>query len=108
MNGDPNAPVWTEHGVTPISPGWRFVSIGEEGEPTDIGGGINPWDVKWIPTHGRIVVAHPSYPQERHTMFTYVVEGTDPPVVFAAGEYSNLVFGFYVPEPPLRVQIERP
>ncbi|HEX5591536.1 MAG TPA: hypothetical protein VFX65_14685 [Candidatus Limnocylindrales bacterium] len=54
--------------------------------------------MKWVSTHGRIVVAHPQYPRERHTMFTYEVEGTNPPVVFAAGEYSNLVYGFYVPE----------
>lgn len=97
-SGDPDAPVWPEHGVTPISPGWRFVSIGFEGEATDIGAGIDPWKVKWVATDGRIVVAHPSYPRERHTMFTYEVEGADPPVVFAAGEYSPLVYGFYVPD----------
>jgi hypothetical protein len=99
--GDPDAPVWPVDGVTPITPGWRFVSIGFEGDPTDVGGGINPWAVTWVSTHGRIVVAHPSYPNQRHTMFTYEVEGTDPPVVFAAGEYSNLVYGFYVPDATL-------
>jgi hypothetical protein len=57
---------------------------------------MNPWEAEWLSTHGRIVVAHPQYPSERHTMFTYVVAGTDPPVVFAAGEYSNGVYGFYV------------
>jgi hypothetical protein len=98
--GDPDAPIWPVHGVTPITPGWRFVSIGFEGEPTDVGGGIDPWKVTWTSTHGRIVVAHPSYPNERHTMFTYEVADTDPPVVFAAGEYSNLVYGFYVPVVP--------
>ena len=97
-HGDPDAPVWPEHGATPITPGWLLVSIGLEGEAIDIGAGINPWNVKWISTHRRIVVAHPEYPRERHTMFTYEVEGTDPPVVFAAGEFSNLVYGFYVPD----------
>jgi len=75
---------------------WRFISIGPEGHATAVGG-INPWDVEWIPTHNRIIVAHPEYPSERHTLFTYQVAGSDPPVVFAAGEFSNGVWGFFVP-----------
>jgi len=90
--------IWPEHGVTPLTPGWRFVSIGLEGDSVDIGGGMNPWDAEWVSTYRRIVVAHPQYPRERHTMFTYEVAGSDPPVVFAAGEYSNGVYGFYVPD----------
>ena len=83
--------------VAPVEPGWRFVSIGLEGHATDVGG-VNPWEVSWTDTGGRIVVAHPSYPRERHTMFTYVVAGSDPPIRFAAGEFSNGVWGFFVPE----------
>lgn len=30
-------------------------------------------------------------------MFTYEVPGPDGPVAFAAGEFSNGVWGFYVP-----------
>lgn len=80
----------------PVDDGWRFVSIGFEGEATDVGG-VNPWDVEWSPTHGRIVVAHPSYPAQRHVMDTYEVAGTRPPIKFAAGEFSNGVWGFFVP-----------
>jgi hypothetical protein len=80
-----------------VDPGWRFVSIGLEGDLVDIGGGVNPWTVKWVSTHGLIVVAHPSYPSERHVMFTYEVAGSNPPIVFAAGEFSNGVWGFFVP-----------
>ena len=79
-----------------IDKGWRFVSISFEGQPTDVGG-VNPWDVEWTPTDGRITVAHPEYPAERHTMFTYEVTGSNPRIVFAAGEFSNGVWGFYVP-----------
>jgi len=60
-------------------------------------GGVNPWEVKWTPTHGRITVAHPQYPSQRHTAFTYEVAGVTPPIVFAAGEFSNGVWGFFVP-----------
>lgn len=83
--------------VPPVDPGWRFVGIGFEGDPVDIGGGIDPWKVEWTSTHGRIVVAHPSYSSERHVMFTYEVAGSDPTIAFAAGEFSNGVWGFFVP-----------
>jgi hypothetical protein len=86
----------------PVDPGWRLVSIGLEGEPVDLGSGVDPWTVSWTSTHGRIVVAHPSYPRERHEMFTYEVAASDPPIVFAAGEFSNGVWGFFVPEAPAR------
>ena len=81
----------------PITPGWRFVSIGLEGDPVDVGG-VNPWGKAWTDTRERIVVAHPSYPNERHRMWTYEVAGPDGPVAFAAGEFSNGVWGIFVPE----------
>ena len=86
--------------VTPITAGWRFVSIGFERDPVDIGSGVNPWSQKWRSLHRRIVVAHPSYPRQRHLMDTYQIAGSDPPLVFAAGEFSNGVWGIYVPLRP--------
>lgn len=82
--------------VEDVDAGWRFVSIGFEGQATDIGG-VNPWEVEWTPTHGRVTVAHPLYPSQRHNMFTYEVAGVSPPIAFAAGEFSNGVWGFFVP-----------
>jgi hypothetical protein len=61
-------------------------------------GGVNPWDVKWTPTGGHITVAHPSYQAQRHTMFTYGAVAQSGTVAFAAGEFSNGVWGFLVPE----------
>ncbi len=89
-------------GVTPVTPGWRFVSIGFEGDPIDIGAGVNPWSETWLSLYRRIVVAHPQYPRQRHTMDTYQVAGSDPPIVFAAGEFSNGVWGLYAPLRPPR------
>lgn len=85
-----------EDGRVDVDEGWRFVSIGFEGDPTDIGG-VDPWNVEWVSLHERITVAHPQYPNQRHAMNVYVVGGADPPVRFAAGEFSNGVWGFYVP-----------
>jgi len=80
-----------------VSQGWRFVSIGFENDLVDVGG-VNPWNVKWTGTDRRIIVAHPSYPTQRHTMNIYEVTGASPSITFAAGEFSNGVWGFYVPD----------
>jgi hypothetical protein len=79
-----------------VDAGWRFVSMVLDGQATDVAG-VNPWDVEWTPTHRRVTVAHPRHPSQRHTMFTYEVAGTTPTIVFAAGEFSNGVWGFFVP-----------
>lgn len=81
----------------PVDDGWRFVSIGFEGDVTDVGG-VDPWTVDWTSTGGHIVVAHPQYPHQRHRFSVYEVTGSTPPIVFAAGEYSNGVWGFFVPD----------
>jgi len=47
---------------------------------------------------GSITVAHPSYPAQRHTMFTYEAVAPSGTVAFAAGEFSNGVWGFFVPD----------
>jgi hypothetical protein len=80
----------------PITPGWRFVSIGFEGAPAEIRG-VDVWSSEWSSTGGRVTVAHPSYPAERHTMFTYEVDVDGGTVSFAAGEFSNGVWGFFEP-----------
>jgi hypothetical protein len=76
--------------------GWHFVSIGLEGQPTVVAG-VNLWAVKWTAAGGHITVAHPQYPSQRHQMSIYEVAGSAPPIQFAAGEFSNGVWGFYIP-----------
>jgi hypothetical protein len=82
--------------MTDVTPGWEHLAIVTEGGTVSIHG-HNPWTLKWrsisVPP---ITVAHPSYPEQRHQMFVRELE-VDPPVRFAAGEYSNGVWGFYVP-----------
>ncbi len=79
-----------------VDPGWRLASIGFEGQSADVGG-VDPWSVTWTADSGRITVAHPSYPSQRHVMTVYEVAGSAPPIRFAAGEFSNGVWGFFVP-----------
>ncbi|MDR2213438.1 MAG: hypothetical protein LBE21_07430 [Pseudomonadales bacterium] len=79
-----------------ITPGWKHLSIGIEGAIVRIDG-INPWKTEWRNKNKTIIVAHPSYPNERHTMWVYEATSEGKTIQFAAGEYSNGVWGFYVP-----------
>ena len=98
-----------------VSQGWRLLHIGFEGDDVSVAG-INPWQVEnWIGTGETITVAHPSYPAQRHTMWVYVLDPKQAESVFAAGEFSNGVWGIYVPTasriplaPPGRTSRERP
>jgi hypothetical protein len=83
--------------VEALTPGWRFVHIGVEGDGIAIDG-ISVWDVSWVPTGDRITVAHPQYPNQRHSMWTYRVDASESAVEFAAGEFSNGVWGFFIPD----------
>lgn len=81
-----------------VTPGWRFVHVGFEGDEVEVAG-IRPWSVgRWMSADRVITVAHPSHPRQRHTMSVYRVAGSAGEVTFAAGEFSNGVWGFYVPE----------
>jgi hypothetical protein len=86
-----------------ITPGWRFVAIVCSSDPVDLEG-LNPWDHKWVGDWSkRVIVAHPSYPAQRHDMSVYEMRGLDRQgieraVRFAAGEFSNSVYGFYLPD----------
>jgi hypothetical protein len=79
-----------------VTPGWGFISIGFEGASVDVHG-FDPWQCEWSRCADEtITVAHPSYPHQRHTMFVYRLAEA-PHVRFAAGEFSNGVWGFFVP-----------
>lgn len=87
-----------------LTPGWRFVSIGVEGSDVSLEG-VNPWKHarEWRRTDDEpIVVAHPSYPAERHRMFVYELTVHTKTVKFAAGEFSNGVWGIYMPKAEAR------
>jgi hypothetical protein len=89
--------MWDVMQLEALTPGWRHVHIGIEGAFVKLNG-LNPWKLEWHSIDKEsIVVAHPSYPSERHYMRVYEIESAGKRVKFAAGEFSNGVWGFYVP-----------
>lgn len=83
--------------ATPVTPGWRLVGrIIADGEPMLLDG-LDPWKHGWhsVATPP-IVVAHPQYPTQRHDMAVQEIRA-ERTVCFAAGEFSNSAWGFYLP-----------
>ena len=79
-----------------ITPGWKLLSIGSV-DSSVIVDGADLWKHDWRRRGESITVAHPSYPAERHTMFVYEIDPAGRRIKFAAGEFSNGVWGFFVP-----------
>ena len=83
--------------MSDITPGWSLVYSGIEGSVAALGG-LNIWKVHWrdlqVPP---IIVAHPEYPAQRHSMWVCELAGAHGPIKFAAGEFSNGIWGVYLP-----------
>jgi len=76
---------------------WRAAGVVAEGQPIAIEG-VNVWDHRWIQRGDEVIdLPHPSYPEQRHRMRVYKIEGGENILVFAAGELSPGVWGFFVP-----------
>jgi hypothetical protein len=76
---------------------WRAVGVVIEGRPIRIRD-VNVWDYNWtrLPQPS-IELSHPSYPSQLHMMDVYEITANGEHVLFAAGELSANVWGFYVP-----------
>lgn len=82
---------------------WKSCGVVFEGQPIDVGG-INPWDFRWVSCEqSPVELPHPAYPSQRHKMWVYQIENAGKEVIFAAGELSANVWGFYVPTEPIAV-----
>lgn len=73
---------------------WGYVTAGVEGDCQLFG--INIFDYEWESTGGRIKVKDPAYGQE-HVATIYKVIVNEKSYTFAAVEFSNLIWGFYLP-----------
>jgi len=73
---------------------WKFIKTGSEGNCTLFGENI--FDLKWTSTGQKIEVADPNYDDQKHILVIYSVEIGAEKKEFAAGEFSNGVYGFYV------------
>ena len=79
-----------------MSSGWRFVGARVEGDDFRIGG-VEVWRHRWVPAGlGPVEVVDPQYGQTFH-FEVYDIRGAAADVRFAAGEFSNGIWGFYVP-----------
>lgn len=57
--------------------------------------GVNIFEFEWMKTGEKVVVKDPLYGQ-KYTFPVYKVNIQDDEYAFAAGEFSNSVFGFYI------------
>jgi hypothetical protein len=80
-----------------VTPGWRHVRTVPEGEAVSLGG-LNPWQLQWHRLdEPAICVRDPDYPSQRHRMRVYELRSPGATVRFAANEFSNGIYGFYIP-----------
>lgn len=72
---------------------WKHIRTVLDGEKCRLNG-INVWDYQWVPTKSSIIVKDPRYKQD-HKMQIYEIKADHSVARFAAGEFSNGVWGFY-------------
>ena len=77
---------------------WRHIGACVEGSRLEIDG-LNVWDFKWVRVDSQNAeVVDPRYGQ-KFLFHVYEIIAGENRVTFAAGEFSNSVYGFYVPVP---------
>jgi len=76
---------------------WIFHKSVTDGEELLLEG-LNIWSYNWKDMHQHIIVKDPIY-QEEHVMLIYDINDVNKTVRFAAGEFSNMVWGIYLPQP---------
>ncbi|MBH0206820.1 MAG: hypothetical protein HP498_13595 [Nitrospira sp.] len=77
---------------------WEAVGVVVEGQAFELNG-LNVWNYEWTEiTDDPVDLPHPSYAHQLHRMHVYEIRDGNRRAVFAAGELSANVWGFYVPE----------
>ena len=76
-----------------ITIGWKFITTIPSNEPFFIEGN-NIWDYEWESTDETINVEDPLYKQ-KCIMDVYKIRVKGKEIVFAAGEFSNCIYGIY-------------
>lgn len=74
---------------------WKYETVGDEGNTILFG--VNIFDYEWKKNNEVAKVIDPIYNNEfEFDVYTVVIQGQEQE--FAAGEFSNCVWGFYVPQ----------
>ena len=72
---------------------WKFLKTVSDGELCEIEG-INIWDYKWNETGKKINIKDPLY-GTFYSFEVYKIQNDTVEIIFAAGEFSNNVWGIY-------------
>jgi hypothetical protein len=72
---------------------WKHIKTIADGDKFIING-LNIWDFKWHNTGEYINVKDPLYGQQ-YSFAVYEISNENIKVIFAAGEFSNCVWGIY-------------
>jgi hypothetical protein len=75
---------------------WRFLKTINEGELCEIGG-LNIWEFKWQEIGEKIKVKDPLYGRF-YSFDVFKIQKDNTTILFAAGEFSNCVWGIYLKE----------
>ena len=78
--------------------GWCYVITVADGQSLRLNG-IDVWKNRWVDTGRRVAVKDPLYGQD-FTLHVYEISSGNARALFAAGEWSNCMWGFYVPRRP--------
>ena len=76
---------------------WQFAGSSKEGEPFEIRG-ANVWEQGWQVSPGQEAHVHDPVYGQGFVFRVYTVQDGEEKVEFAAGEFSNGVWGFFTRE----------
>ncbi len=99
--GKPSALYWwrSDFWLIQQTPGWRFHGAAAEGQPYPIEG-IDVWQNKWQPLEGELAIVKDPHHGKIFQFSVHQITAGDRQATFAAGEFSNGIWGFYVPDSP--------
>lgn len=73
---------------------WKHIKTIVDSEPFELNG-LNIWDFQWERTGNYIKIKDPNYGQE-YSFSVYKIVSDKIEIQFAAGEYSNCIWGIYL------------
>jgi len=73
---------------------WTHIKTIADGDAFEING-LNIWNFKWIDTRQSINIKDPNYGQD-YVFGIYEITNDNKTIRFAAGEFSNCVWGIYI------------
>lgn len=76
--------------------GWRYFGSCADGEPFAIDG-VDVWTTAWTQRKDEFAEVRDPLYQQRFRFPVYELRAAGGTVVFAAGEFSNCIWGFYRP-----------